>query len=447
MYQPPPRRETSQKGGKRPGVLLDWGTRPNESERPMTQSSAVIESPDKLVDGFNIFAPPPAFYESPYPYYNALRELEPVHTNADGSVYLTRYEDVRRVYRTKGMTSDKTEMFTKKYGQGPLLEQHTTSMLFSDPPYHTRIRNLLRHAFTPRALKMLEHRVVNLVDGLVADCQEKGSMDLVLDFAYPLPVEVICSMLGIAPENGGALQEWSRLILTPLEPTATPKMIEEGNQAVVEFSDFLFDLLDEKRRDMAKGVRAGDILEDLIDSQESEDDPLTAEELVQNCILLLNGGHETTTNLIGNGMMALFDNPDQLKLLQDDPSLLGSAIEEMLRFDSPLQIGNRGIAEPFEVCGITLEPGTQVLTSIGGANHDPEAFDDPGRFDITRTPNKHLAFAAGIHACIAAPLARMEGTIAIGKLVATFPNIERAGPISRGGRTRFRGLTSMPVTV
>ena len=146
-------------------------------------------------------------------------------------------------------------------------------------------------------------------------------------------------------------------------------------------------------------------------------------------------------------MKAMFDNPDQLQKLRDDPSLIAGAIEEMLRFDSPLQIGNRGIAEPFEVGGITLAPGTQLLTSIGGANRDPDAFDNPDGFDITRTPNKHLAFAAGIHACIGAPLARMEGTIAIGKLVAAFPNLQRTGPISRGGRARFRGLTSMPVSI
>jgi cytochrome P450 len=254
-------------------------------------------------------------------------------------------------------------------------------------------------------------------------------------------------MLGIDTRDRERLQEWSRQILTPLEPTATAEMIAAGNQAVSEFTAFLHDLLDEKRRNISRDVRAGDILEDLIDSQDSEDDPLTADELVQNCILLLNGGHETTTNLVSNGMKAMFDNPDQLRKLRDDPPLIGSTIEEMLRFDSPLQIGNRGIAEPFEVGGITLAPGTQVLTSIGGANHDPDAFNDPEVFDITRTPNKHLAFAAGIHACIGAPLARMEGTIAIGKLVAAFPDIERTGPISRGGRARFRGLTSMPVTV
>ena len=413
----------------------------------MSASTNQHDSQETLIEGFSLYAPPPAFYESPYPYYKALRELDPVHENADGSFYLTRYEDVRRVYRTKGMTSDKTGMFTKKYGPGALLEQHTTSMLFSDPPYHTRIRNLLRHAFTPRALQQLEHRVVELVDGLIEQCRDRGEMDLVLDFAFPLPVEVICTMLGIDTRERERLQEWSREILTPLEPTATPEMIADGNRAVDEFTAFLRDLLEEKRANMARGVRAGDILEDLIDSQESEDDPLTADELVQNCILLLNGGHETTTNLVSNGMKAMFDNPDQLRKLHDDPSLIGGAIEEMLRFDSPLQIGNRGIAEPFEVGGTTLAPGTQILTSIGGANHDPDAFDQPEVFDITRTPNKHLAFAAGIHACIGAPLARMEGTIAIGKLVAAFPDMQRTGPISRGGRARFRGLTSMPVSI
>jgi cytochrome P450 len=413
----------------------------------MTQAPAHLDPQAELVDEFDIFAAPGEFYENPYPYYKALRELDPVHGNSDGSYYLTRYEDVRRVYRTKGMTSDKGEMFSKKFGPGPLFEQHTTTMLFRDPPYHTRIRNLMRHAFTPRALKLLEHRVVDLVEDLIARCEKDGGMDLIADFAFPLPAEVICTMLGVAPGDREPLQEWSRGILTPLEPTATPEMIAAGNQAVIDFSAFLRDLIDEKRRNIDRGVRAGDILEDMIDSQQSEDDPLTEEELIQNCILLLNGGHETTTNLVGNGMKALFDHADQLKKLRDDPSLIDSAIEEMLRFDSPLQIGNRGIGEPFEVGDTTLEPGTQVLTSIGGANHDPEVFDDPDNFDITRSSNKHLAFAAGIHACIGAPLARMEGSIAIGKLVATFPNLKPSGPAIRGGRARFRGLTSLPVTV
>jgi cytochrome P450 len=163
--------------------------------------------------------------------------------------------------------------------------------------------------------------------------------------------------------------------------------------------------------------------------------------------LLLNGGHETTTNLIGNGIKALFENPGELEKLKDDPALIDSAIEEMLRFDSPLQIGNRGIAEPFEVDGMTLPPGTKVLTSIGGANHDSAAFENPDGFDISRSDNKHLAFAAGIHACIGAPLARMEGTIAIGKLISECPDLKPAGAPVRGGRVRFRGLTSLPIAI
>ena len=400
-----------------------------------------------VLDGFSIFAPPAGFYENPYPFYKALRERDPVHRNPDGSYYLTRYEDVRRVYRTKGMTSDNSEVFGKKFGPGPLFEQHTTSMVFSDPPFHTRIRNLLRHAFTPRALKTLEFRVVNLVDDLIDRCKSDGGMDIISDFAFPLPAEVICTLLGVAPGDREPLQRWSRAIMTPLEPTATPEMVAEGNRAVTEFTDYLRQLLNEKKRDMANGVRAGDILEEMIDSQDTEEDPLTEDELVQNCILLLNGGHETTTNLIGNGIKALFENPGELEKLKDDPALIDSAIEEMLRFDSPLQIGNRGIAEPFEVDGMTLPPGTKVLTSIGGANHDSAAFENPDGFDISRSDNKHLAFAAGIHACIGAPLARMEGTIAIGKLISECPDLKPAGAPVRGGRVRFRGLTSLPIAI
>jgi hypothetical protein len=293
-------------------------------------------------------------------------------------------------------------------------------------------------------MRSLEHRVEELVDGLLDRCERDGGMDLIHGFAFALPVEVICTMLGIPPSERDPLQRWSNAILTPLEPVATPEMVEKGNQAVTEFKQFLKELLDDRR---AHPERYGDdIMAELL-SAEEDGDRLTETELIQNCIFMLNAGHETTTNLVGNGVNALLDFPDQLALLRDKPELIDQAVEEMLRFDSPLQIGNRGITEPFAVCGEELPPGAQIMTSIGGANRDPAQFPDPDRFDITRQPNRHVAFAAGIHACLGAPLARMEGAIAVGRLVARFPGLRRAGEGVRGGRARFRGFTSLPVQV
>ncbi len=398
-----------------------------------------------MPDGhFDIYDLPPSFLDDPFPTYHHLRDRDPVHLNKDGTYFITRYEDVARVYRTKSMRSDKTEMYLRKFGEGPLFEQHTNSMLFSDPPKHTRIRKLVAYAFTPRAMLALENRVVELVDGLLDRCADAGGMDLIKDFAFALPVEVICVMLGIPPAQREPLQRWSNAILTPLEPVATPEMVAAGNQAVADFKIYLGELLADRR---AHPERYGDdIMADLLAAEE-DGDRLTETELIQNCIFLLNAGHETTTNLVGNGVNALLDFPDQLERLCEDPALIQTAIEEMLRFDSPLQIGNRGVAETIEIGGVTMPPGTQIMTSIGGANRDPAQFGDPDRLDIGRQPNRHVAFAAGIHACLGAPLARMEGRVAIGRLVSRFPKLRRDGEVVRGGRARFRGLMAMPVAV
>lgn len=393
---------------------------------------------------FDIYHLTPDFLADPFPTYHRLRRAEPVHRNSDGSYYITRYEDVARVYRTKSMKSDKTAMYRRKFGAGPLFEQHTNSMLFSDPPRHTRIRRLVAHAFTPRALALLEHRVVELVDGLLDRCAADGGMDAVKDFAFALPVEVICTMLGIPAAERAPLQRWSNAILTPLEPTASPAMVAAGNDAVADFKAFLGALLADRRRNPD---RYGDDIMAALIAAEEDGDRLSETELIQNCIFLLNAGHETTTNLVGNGINALLDFPGELERLRDDPTLIESAIEEMLRFDSPLQIGNRGVSEPIEIAGVAMPPGTQIMTSIGGANRDPAQFAAPDRFDITRRPNRHVAFAAGIHACLGAPLARIEGRIAIGRLVARFAELRRAGPGTRGGRARFRGFTALPVAV
>ena len=398
------------------------------------------------IDGFDIYNQPAEFSDNPYPYYRWLRENDPIHQNSDGSYYLTRYEDVLRVYRTAGMTSDKRDVYRRKFGQGPLFVHHTTTMLFRDPPSHTRLRKLITHFFTPRALGELEDRVVVLVDRLLDKCADQGGMDVLSEFAFTLPAEIICFMLAIPPAEREPLQKWSKAILIPLDPVTTPEAIERGNQAVEAFSEYLRGVIEERRDILKRLNEPNTLLDDLIVAQE-QDGQLDYEELVQNCILLLNAGHETTSNLIGNGINALLEFPEQLERLRKDPGLIKTAVEEMLRFESPLQIGNRGVSQPIKIGDIELPVGTQILTSIGGANRDPAEFPDPDKFDIGRQPNRHVAFAGGIHACIGAPLARIEGRIAIGHLVARFPKLRQNGKSVRQGRIRFRGLQYLPVAV
>ena len=380
--------------------------------------------------------------DDPFSTYAALRTHEPVHRCPDGSYFLTRYADIMAVYRDRRFSSDKNAEFGPKYGDAPLYKHHTTSLVFNDPPLHTRVRKLLAPAFTPRALRVLEPKFVALVDGLLDDAEKRGAMDLIGDFASALPVEIIGDMLGVPREDRGPLRGWSLAILGALEPVLSPEVERQGNDAVTEFSDYLAGLIADRRRN----PRDDDVLTALI-AGDVDGETLSDDELIQNCIFLLNAGHETTTNLIGNGVAALIEYPEERAKLQADPSLIDSAVEEFLRFESSNQLGNRRAAEDVEIGGVAMQAGTFITLCIGAANRDPAEFPDPDRLDIARSLNRHLAFGAGIHACAGMTLARMEGRIAIDRLMKRYPVFQSDGDPVRGGRARFRGYLSYPLAL
>ncbi|NDD88885.1 MAG: cytochrome P450 [Rhodobacteraceae bacterium] len=392
---------------------------------------------------FDLNAISPLFIENPYPTLDMLRQESPVHENSDGSVYLTRYQDCLAVYRSRDMLSDKTEAFGEKFGQCPLLEHHTTSLIFNDPPYHTVVRKLISGAFTPRKLREMEALIETIVDDLLDTIAEESTIDMVADFGTILPTEIISFMLGIPKEFRQKLRGYSISILGALDPVVSNERMHAGNQAVSEFSEILNDLIN-YRRENPGSAQQGEVLESLIFG-EYEGRKLDQKELIQNCIFLLNAGHETTTSLVSNSVSLFLDHPEQHRKLLDDPTLIEGAVEECLRVESPLQIGNRHAATDFTFGDHKINKGTYIHTSIAGANRDPSVFVDPHKFDIERKNNKHIAFITGIHVCLGATLARMEGRIALGKLLTRFPNMQRDGDAERLPLARFRGFTRLPV--
>ena len=404
--------------------------------------------PRATVEAFDLRALPPSFYVDPYPTYRALREIDPVHRCPDGSWFLTRYADCLTVYRDHArLSSDKRAEFGPKFGagvgSGPLLEHHTTSMVFRDPPDHTRLRRLVQPFFAAGALEAVRPRVEALVDAMLDRLEAAGEADLVADYAFALPAEVVCDLLGVPRGDRGRLRGWARVILGALEPVTPPAAVRAGDAAVVEFCEYLRGLVAGKRRHGA--VDDADVLGRLVNALDDED--LSEDELLQNCIFMLNAGHETTTNLIANGVDALLDAPEQLARVRDEPDLRATAVDELLRFESSNQLGNRRVVAPARVGGVDLEPGELVTLCIGAANRDPEQFPAPDRLDVARQPNRHLAFAAGIHTCAGANLARMEASIAIGRLLERFPGLRRIAPVERDRRARFRVVRRMPIAM
>jgi cytochrome P450 len=392
---------------------------------------------------FDLRCLPDSFYVDPYPTYRTLRETAPVYRLPDGGIFLTRFADMERVYKDTGVfSSDKKIEFKPKFGDSPLYQHHTTSLIFNDPPLHTRVRRLINGALTPRVIADLEGDLVALVDSLLDAIAAKGSADLIEDYAIAIPVEVIGNLLDVPHSERGPLRNWSLDILGALEPSLSAEAAERGNRAVVDFIGYLETLV-ERRREKPGDPRR-DVLTRLIQG-EADGERLSETELLQNCIFILNAGHETTTNLIGNGLALLIDYPDQRQRLIDNPDLLRPAIDEMLRFDSPVQLGNRMTTEDCELGGVMIERGTSINLCIGGANRDPEQFPAPDTFDVARSPNRHLAFVSGPHQCVGMALARLEGRIAVSRFLNRFPNFRSAGIPQRGGRVRFRGFLALPV--
>lgn len=395
---------------------------------------------------FDIAALDRDFYESPYPVFHALRRHAPVHRMPNGAWFLTRHADLDAVYHDPVLfSSDKTVDFRKTMGETSLYEHHTTSLVFNDPPRHTRVRKRLAPAFTPRALRALESRVEEVVAESLHEVAEMRSFDLLHDFSMKLPIELIGDMLGVPREDRSKLSPWAVAILGGLEADLTPAQRDEAAKAVDDFKEYLRWLIAERSRNPLSDD-TGEVLSKLVGPDE-DGETLTELELLHNCIFLLNAGHETTANTVTNGIDALLRFPDELARLRADPGLIVSAIEEVLRFESPVQLNNRKLTADAEIGGVQMKKDDYVWLCIGAANRDPEVFPDPDGMDIGRERNRHLAFGSGIHACAGMSLGRMEARIALNGFIRRFPEIEPSGTAMHHPRARFRGFVDYPVTV
>jgi cytochrome P450 len=435
------------------------------------------ERAQEIAQSLDLRALPRDFLDNPYPVYAALREAEPFKRMPDGSFFLTRHADLVAVYRdAKVFSSDKQVEFGPKYnhapfnqppfatpgGLAPLFEHHTNSLVFNDPPRHTRVRRLIMGALTRRAIEAMEPGLVLLVDSLLDKIETQGGGDLIEDFASAIPVEIIGNLLDVPQADREPLRAWSLAILGALEPALTPEQETLGNRSVTEFLAYLRDLVADRR--LHPGDPEHDVLTRLIQGEKDDGndsnktgDALSEVELLHNCVFLLNAGHETTTNLIGNALISLQEWPEQrlqllndLKQASDEPaqtSVLGLAVDEFLRFESSNQLSNRRALQATQVHGVDLPAGALVTLCIGAANRDPEVYAHPEQLDLRRTGNKHLAFGFGVHQCAGLSLARLEGRIAIGRFLQRFPNYQLSEAPVRGGRARFRGFLQAPFSI
>jgi len=397
---------------------------------------------DPDITNFDLQNLPAGFVENPFPWYKAFLEKAPICWQPDGSVLLSRYDDLDRIYRDTSLyLSDKKRQFGPKYGvPSPLFEHHTTSLVFNDPPLHTRVRKIMAAALNARAIQAMEPGLIEVVDQLLDNMAAAGEVDLVEDFASRIPIQIIGNLFAIPVEERGPLRDWSLAILGALEPSLTDAQLATGHQAVKEFKTYLKGLVAERRKN--PGDPAIDVLTRLIESEEGQ---LSEVELLQNCIFILNAGHETTTNLIGNAIMALLEWPGELQRLRDTPEMITTAVDEFLRYASPNQFGNRETAAAVALDGQIIPKGTNIHLCMGAANRDPSKFDQPDRLQLDRKPNKHLAFAGGPHLCVGFSLARLEGRVAVSRFLNRFRKWELIGEAEISPRIRFRGYTRLPM--
>jgi cytochrome P450 len=414
---------------------------------PDTDSSAVQVTLNPFESGF---------FDDPYAQYRQVREADPVHFSPLGVWVLFRYDDCFQLLRDPRTSVDiKTELDLNPDDRRERIEQfqelfpdqeepdESRSMLFVDPPDHTRMRKLVSKVFTPRRVEELRPLVQRLVDERLDAVVDRQAMDLIGDLAFPLPFTVISEMLGMPAADRDQLREWSGKMVKMLDPILTTEEAVEAMDAGKHMFDHVGDVIEWKRSHLSD-----DLLSAMITAEE-DGEVLTTDELIDNVGLLFVAGHETTVNLIGNGTLALLRNRDQLEQLQRDPSLDVNAIEELLRFDSPVQFSRRILREELNIGDTVIEPGKFVMTCLGSANRDPATFgDDADQLDLRRpTAGRLLSFGSGIHHCLGAALAKMEGQVAIGTLVRRFPDLELATDHPTwNGRIVLRGVTELPIT-
>jgi cytochrome P450 len=390
----------------------------------------------------------PEVHANPYPLYRQLREQDPIHWSPLLEAWiLTRYDDVLEVLKHPRFSADRRrarnrfvqQAMEQQQQAGPFAQAQT--MLSSDPPEHTRLRGLVSKAFTFKAIEALRPRIQEIVDDLLERVQDKGRMDAIWDLGYPLPVIVIAEMLGVPPEQRDTFKRWSDDIVATLGgPLVAPEVQERGRQSVEEMGAYFRGVIADRRKQPKD-----DLLSGLIAAEE-RGGALSEEELLATCILLLAAGNETTTNLIGNGTLALLRHPDQFALLREQPELAEPAVEEFLRYDGPVQGTARVAMEDIEIGGQTIQEGQLAFTMLAAADRDPAVFADPDALDITRKENRHIAFGYGIHFCLGAPLARAEAQIAFATMLRRLPELRLdAGEPQWGGTFILRGLKSLPV--
>jgi len=390
--------------------------------------------------------------DDPYPVYARLRSISPVQRGPAGEWMLLGYDEVAAALHDHRRFSSRvidTEFFQERLrdsGMDPGDLIFTHFMLRQDPPDHTRLRGLVNKAFTPRAVERLRARVHQIVDELLDTASEHGGMDLIADFAYPLPVTVICELLGVPAADQQRVQTLIREMLDAPDPAAGAEAAMRPRMAALSLGGYIAEIAEARR-----SAPHDDLISGLV-AAEAQGERLSEEEVVATSLLLLIAGHETTANLIGNGVLALLRHPGQLERLKQEPGIVRTAVEELLRFDSPVQSVGRAAVEDVELAGEVIRRGDLVVVCNGAANRDPARFADPDRLDLARHPNRHLAFGVGIHSCVGAPLARLEGQIAIPGLFARFPEIRLAservvwrqgGP----GDITLRGLAALPLEV
>ena len=405
----------------------------------MTEQSAVASA-----RAFDLFDLPSDYYDNPYPYFKLLRDEDPLHQNSDGSVLLTRYADVKAIWRDLSGVVNREVAYRAKFGEGPLLEHHTSTMLFRDPPDHDRLRDIVNPFFTQFGIERLRNSIQQIVANLLDELDGRSKIDYVVDFASRIPIQVICDIFGVPRSDGPKIRDLGAQVLFPLNPAVSQAAIDGGHEATAKFKVYLLEHINDWRKRPVEETPSN-IISALVKAERSGQE-ISENEMVHMCILVLNGGHETTTNLIGLSTHALLGHRDEYERIANDPALLSGGIEECLRYATPLQLqGRRTTREVVVPSGGVIAPDTEVIIAQASANRDESVFKEPERFDLGRRPNPHLSFGAGIHVCLGRPLARLEAAVALPAIAKRFPKLELAGKVEFNPNARFRGIRAMPV--